>query len=287
MTLRALGQAIVTSIFAFGIFCLGVALSAAAWAQQPVTDRALHAFNLAIKANDFSFFARMDRLGLGTATRDSLGNNLLMIGIREGGIPMMLQMLEDPQWQNEEVLNHENQLGETALMLAAFNGQDEIVARLITVGAQVNRAGWSALHYAASSGHVSTIGLLLEHHAFVDAESPNGTTPLMMAARFNHSNAAMALLQAGADPTMTNEAGFKARDYAVEANNKDLEFFLNLEEISFENRMLQIIFDTGEELSLEEIVIEAGGSVVVEPVDSRLKNLAPAVEGTELFQGIR
>lgn len=260
--------------------------SASVWAQQP-SDRQLQSFLLAVKASDFSFLSRMERLGLGPQTRDALGNNLFMLAIREDAPRMALLMLEEPQWQLKDVLAHENQIGENALMLAALAGQDAVIARLVKLGADVNRAGWTPLHYAATSGHVATIELLLEHHAFVDAESPNKTTPLMMAARFNRSNAARVLLQAGADPTLMNEAGKTARDYASDSQNRDLEFLLHLEEIAFENRRLNSPVDTDRGRSLEEIVIEAGGSFVIESSGRLEPKSAPAGEGAELFQGIR
>ncbi len=260
--------------------------SASVWAQQPA-DRNLQSFLLAVKASDFSFISRMEKLGLGPQTKDALGNNLLMLAIREAGPRMALLMLEDPKWQATEVLDYENQIGENALMLAALAGENQVIRRLIALGAQVSRWGWSPLHYAATSGHVETIELLLEHHAYVDTESPNKTTPLMMAARFNHINAAKTLLAAGADPTLVNEAGMRAKTYASEANNRDLEFFLELEEISFESRRRHAPVSDKAGLSLEEIVIEAGGSVVVEPDAQSSAKPAPAGEGVELFQGIR
>lgn len=267
-----------------GLLLMGLSVSACA---QQSMDRQLQSFLLAVKANDFSFFARMDRLGLGPATRDSLGNNLLMIGIREGGVQMMLLLLEEPKWREKEVINHENQLGETALMLASLNGQEQIVRRLIAMGAEVNREGWTALHYAATSGHSGAANALIEHHAYLDAESPNKTTPLMMAARFNHAVVAKLLLAAGADPTVTNEAGLKARDYAAELNNKDLEFFLQLEEIAFENRYLNTIFPVQGEASLEEIVVQSGGSVVHEPGSKPVGKEVKPGAGAEVFQGIQ
>ncbi|MEN9774328.1 MAG: hypothetical protein RL322_1398 [Pseudomonadota bacterium] len=103
--------------------------------------------------------------------------------------------------------------GETALMLTALHGDVPTMEQLLKRGAQVNRPGWSPLHYAATGGHLGAIRFLIEHHAFIDAESPNGTTPLMMAARMKQPQAARLLVELGADPTMRNEAGFDAAAY--------------------------------------------------------------------------
>jgi ankyrin repeat protein len=63
--------------------------------------------------------------------------------------------------------------------------------------------------------------LLLENYAFIDAESPNGTTPLMMAAMYGSTAAVKLLLDAGADTAMRNKLGLTAIDFAQRANRKD------------------------------------------------------------------
>ncbi len=72
---------------------------------------------------------------------------------------------------------------ETALMIAAYRKSARLVEKLLAHDAEVNRVGWTALHYAASVGARDIVALLLDHAAYIDAESPNRTTPLMMAAR--------------------------------------------------------------------------------------------------------
>ncbi|MCV4600843.1 ankyrin repeat domain-containing protein, partial [Escherichia coli] len=79
--------------------------------------------------------------------------------------------------------------------------------KLISRGADVNKTGWTPLHYAASQEDVRIVRLLLDHHAYIDAESPNKTTPLMMAARYGSEEIARHLLDEGADPTLRNERG--------------------------------------------------------------------------------
>jgi ankyrin repeat protein len=106
-----------------------------------------------------------------------------------------------------------NQLGETALMLAALHGDLDSVRMLVGRGAEVNRAGWTPLHYAATNGHVEVVRYLLERHAYIDAQSPNRTTPLMMAARHKRPDVVRLLVEAGADPTPRNEAGVDAAGY--------------------------------------------------------------------------
>jgi ankyrin repeat protein len=99
-------------------------------------------------------------------------------------------------------------------MLAAIKGNVDI-AELIKKGADVNKTGWTPLHYAASSGQLAIISLLLDQHAYIDAGSPNGTTPLMMAARYGTE--AVDPLAEGADARLKNQQGLTALQFA-EAN---------------------------------------------------------------------
>lgn len=199
----------------------------------------LQQFILASRADDTTFIPQMEELGLNTRTRDDLGNTLLMLAIREGSEKMALSLLLQPDWKSTEFLDAENKIGENALMVAAVKGSDAVARALLDLGAQANRHGWGPLHYAATSGHVTMIHILAEGSSYVDAESPNGTTPLMMAARFNHRPAAAALISLGADPTMSNQAGLTAKDYAKENNNNDLAFWLEQQEISFTHKYLR------------------------------------------------
>jgi ankyrin repeat protein len=77
------------------------------------------------------------------------------------------------------------------------------------------------LHYAASSGQLAIISLLIEHSAYIDAESPNGTTPLMMAAMYGSPESVKLLLQEGADPQLKNQQGLTALQFAQRANRPD------------------------------------------------------------------
>jgi ankyrin repeat protein len=114
-----------------------------------------------------------------------------------------------------------NDKDESVLMLASLKGYLNLVKKLVEKDADVNKTGWTPLHYAATGGHVAVIEHLLEHSAYIDAESPNGTTPLMMAAMYGTPEAVKALIQAGADPTLQNQLGMSALDFAVQAQRNN------------------------------------------------------------------
>lgn len=129
-----------------------------------------------------------------------------------------------------------NRGDETALMLVALHGDLTSARLLVQRGAEVNRPGWTPLHYAASGGHLEMIRFLLDENAYIDAQSPNRTTPLMMAARQKHTNAVRLLVEAGADPTQRNEAGLGAVEYMERHGETEQVRWLRERAAEFERR---------------------------------------------------
>jgi uncharacterized protein len=148
----------------------------------------------------------------------------------ENGEPVLVLAARNKSWAAVRALAElrgtrldvANGSGSTAMMYASLHGELGLVEFLVGRKAEVNRPGWTPLHFAAANGHVDVIRFLLEHHAYIDAESPNGTTPLMMAARQSHPTAAQLLLDEGADPTPRNQAGLDAAAYAKAAGHAAL-----------------------------------------------------------------
>lgn len=137
-----------------------------------------------------------------------------LIYAMQRGAAKAVQLLINWPSTNLSIHNLQN---ETPLMLASINNQLDLAKVLIARGADVNQTGWTPLHYAASKGHVEMMRLLIEHHAYLDAESPNGTTPLMMAAHYGSPMATKLLLEEGADPRLKNKLGLSAWDFANKA----------------------------------------------------------------------
>ena len=141
----------------------------------------------------------------------------LMLAVREPSLKVAELLAAHPDTKTEV----RNSNDESVLMLAAIKGYLELVQKLVDNDADVNKTGWTALHYAASGGHVPVIAHLLEHSAYIDAESPNGTTPLMMAAMYGSPEAVKHLIQAGADLTIKNQLGLTALDFAVRGQRQN------------------------------------------------------------------
>ena len=100
------------------------------------------------------------------------------------------------------------------------------VKMLIERGAEVNLKGWTPLHYAATKGHIAMMRLLLENNAYIDAESPNGTTPLMMSAFYGTPASVKLLWEEGADPTPRNQSHVNALDLALKAERQQSAFYI-------------------------------------------------------------
>ena len=155
--------------------------------------------------------------GFDANTPDTKGLSGLHLAVLEPSPKAALVLIE---WAKTDV-NQLNKKGESALMLAALKGNQQIAEKLIKKGGDVNKTGWTPLHYAATGGWVPIINLLLENSAYIDAGSPNGTTPLMMAAMYGTSAAVNFLLQEGADPAIKNQQGLTALDFAQKGNRPD------------------------------------------------------------------
>jgi hypothetical protein len=142
---------------------------------------------------------------------DRIGTGL-MIAAWEGNVEMMELFVS-----HGANVNRANASGEQALMFSAWRGHLDATRWLLERGAQLNRPGlqWSALHYAVFAGHEKVAQFLIERGANVNARSTNGSTPLMMAAREGREGLASMLLGLGADPSITNDYGDDAFVWAM------------------------------------------------------------------------
>ncbi|MES2946031.1 MAG: ankyrin repeat domain-containing protein [Pseudomonadota bacterium] len=155
--------------------------------------------------------------GFDANTPDPYGQLGLIMAFEEPS-PKVIQTLID--WPKTN-LNTLNSKGESPLMMAALKGEAGFAEQMIKKGADVNKTGWTPLHYAATGGDVKVISLLLANHAYIDAESPNGTTPLMMACRYGSTESVKLLLDEGADPTLKNKLGATALQFALDGIRPD------------------------------------------------------------------
>jgi len=171
----------------------------------------------AIQNDDAPVVSNLLQRGFDPDTRNPAGEHGLMLALREPSPKVIAVLLAWPKLDVEA----RNRQDESALMIASLKGMNEVASQLLDKGADVNKPGWTPLHYAATSGQLQILNLLLEHHAYIDAASPNGSTPLMMAAMYGTPSAVKLLLEAGADPLLKNDLGLTAIDFAQRANRKE------------------------------------------------------------------
>ena len=176
-------------------------------------------FFQAVGRDDGSTVARLVQRGFDPNSRSPEGQTALHLALRDQS-PRVVQAL----WSSPALdIDAVNASGETPLMMAALRGELEWARRLLERGVKVHQAGWSPLHYAATGNEPRIVALLLDRGAPIDARSPNGTTPLMMAARYGAEAGVDFLLARGADKQLRNDLDLDARAFAKLARREYLD----------------------------------------------------------------
>src|SRR5688572_11922862 len=108
---------------------------------------------------------------------------------------------------------------------AAMRGDSDQVRALLRDGADVNAAqgdGMTALHWAALSGDLKTMNVLLYAGATADPLTRVGRyTPLHLASSRGHAAVMSRLLEAGSRPGSVTETGVQPLHLAAQAGNPD------------------------------------------------------------------
>ena len=170
-------------------------------------------FEKAIIRDDYVLMRKLLRQGVDPNTVDAQGQPALVKALQLESLRVAQELMKAPGVR----INAVSQGGETALMHACIQGNLELVQQLLALDANVNQPGWTPLHYVASADHAHSVEiaqLLLDRHAYIDAESPNRSTPLMLAAQYGSQEMVALLLDAGADVQLRNQQGMTAVDFA-------------------------------------------------------------------------
>jgi len=201
-------------------------LAAASLALSMMTPLGAHAelpdpvrFAVVIEAGDLTTVKGWLDEGLDPEfNADRVGTGL-MLAAWEGNIDMMALFVS-----HGANINAMNAVREQPLMHAAWKGHRDAVRWLLDHGAQVNRGGleWSALHYAVFAGHRDVVNTLIARGADINARSTNGSSPLMMAAREGHADLAQLLVNLGADTSIRNDWGDDALVWAMRYGNPQI-----------------------------------------------------------------
>ena len=103
-----------------------------------------------------------------------------------------------------------NQDGQSPLMVAAFQGNIDVVILLLKFGANINlkdEIGRSPLVYAISGSQPKSVSELLQRGANIILADANGNTPLHYAAKLDNHSIVSLLMSNGADGELSNTKG--------------------------------------------------------------------------------
>ncbi len=167
-------------------------------------------FFQAVNRDDGRTVRQLIERGFDPNSRDPKGQAALHLALRDESFAVA-----EALWASSALdVSALNASGESPLMMAALRGNLAWAQRLLERGAQVQKDGWSPIHYAATGPESKLVALLLAKGASIDAESPNRSTPLMMASRYGAEASVDLLLARGADARRRNDLNLSAIDFA-------------------------------------------------------------------------
>lgn len=152
-------------------------------------------------------------------------------------------------------VNKRDAEGNTPLHHACQKGFRDIVCLLLdngSVPSVVNNRSESSLHAAARSGNKEIIGRLLQGGADINGTDADGKTPLLCLLDNKRTDAALFLIDKGADTEMMDNNGHKAIDYATAYGLREVVSHLSSTTTS----------DTFGNTSLHQAVYNGQGEVV-------------------------
>lgn len=115
-----------------------------------------------------------------------------------------------------------NEQGWTPLMVALFEGREDVALFLIKKGANVNfadRSGYRPIHWAAFKAYTTVIDEIVSRGGDTNAETDYGWTALLQAASLGHVATVESLLRHGAMPNSRDKEGAAALHKAASNNH--------------------------------------------------------------------
>jgi len=167
-------------------------------------------FFVAVENDDVPTVSALLRRGFDPNARNPRGQVGLYLALRSDS-PRVAELLAAHPQIDIDAANFD---GETPLMIAALRGDYHWVLRLLQRDAQINRDGWTPLHYGAAGPNPKVVELLLDEGAEIEARAPDGSTPLMMAAIRGSEQVVDLLLARGASTAPRDARGLRAVDRA-------------------------------------------------------------------------
>ena len=178
---------------------------------------------LALANGNVALATRLLKAGADPKATRWNGETALMIAAGTGSVEEVKLLLD----AGLDVNAAESEKGQNALMWAAAEGHPDVVDTLIQKGANVNAAtkgGFTALAFATMKNDSASVRLLIKggadpNYALPDKEK---TKMLLVAAAYDSTQAAMALLDGGANPNVIDRKGQTPLHIAAQAGSLDL-----------------------------------------------------------------
>jgi ankyrin repeat protein len=193
------------------------------------------ALHWAVRSDDMEAAKLLLQAGANVKLADRYGITPLKLAAENGSAAMIEILLKAGADANTTLPN-----GETTLMTAAHTGKPDAISMLLTHGAKPNeresRFGETAMMWAAAENNGAAIRVLADGGGELNAKSKlmefpefkfltsgmvstalpkGGWTPLMYAARQGSMDSARALIEAGANPNLTDPDGTTATIIAI------------------------------------------------------------------------
>ncbi|RZC73160.1 hypothetical protein C5167_048642 [Papaver somniferum] len=167
----------------------------------------------------------LEELKLDVDVKDDAGVTPLSYGAVKGHLNTVEYLLE--QGANPDGSNDPDSTTNTPLHFAVLGGDREIQTMLLSKGVRINVATKSgtALSYAAILGQIDAVKVLLDHHADAGADPDAkscGFSPLIYAVMYGATGFIVRLLEAGADPNVTNNEGVTAVEMAARDGKNEI-----------------------------------------------------------------
>ncbi|XP_064514712.1 inversin isoform X1 [Pseudopipra pipra] len=164
----------------------------------------------------------LERNKFGTIPSDSQGATPLHYAAQSNFAETVEVFLKHPSVKDDSDLE-----GRTSFMWAAGKGSDDVIRTMLTLKLDIDinmtdKYAGTALHAAALSGHVSTVKLLLEHKAQVDALDVMKHTPLFRACEMGHKEVIQTLIKGGARVDLVDQDGHSPLHWAALGGNADV-----------------------------------------------------------------
>ena len=151
-------------------------------------------------------------MGADLQATDQRGMTPLLLAAQNNDVQLLSLIVNNASSMRARDVIYEN----TVLHLLAQHpdsgvmGADRVFQMMLTKGVDVNAknaVGNTPLHYAAQSGNLTLMKLLLDSRAAIDSANTDNESPLHFAARAGQPRAVQFLVQAGADVNLRGREG--------------------------------------------------------------------------------